>query len=154
MKVFLILLLAVPTFAQITERYDKFKDTTIVQFNDGYIHGKAPNVRTIKFYAYYTFKSGEERHYRIMFSPLCRLLCFDQYRNLIFMADGERIEFGRGDYVVDRTRTDLNERIVFQTTKEELDKIASGKLVSFQLGRFEAELKEKQRQGIKELLTK
>lgn len=152
MKFLLILLFVLPTFAQVEARYDKFKDQTVVSFNDGYVIGKDAVHGRIKFYAYYVEKKGE-REYFLRFTDTNHLrLKFDDRRNLIFLVLGERIDFGKGGYNVTNEKYGLKESMTFPATKGDLELIARSPKVEFQLGTFEAELSEKQKQGVKELL--
>jgi hypothetical protein len=158
MKILLILLLAVPCYSQITTRYDKFKDASITTFSDGWVHAKTAHdgVR-LKFYAYYTHPGQVKRdeQYWLMFSNYCRLDCMGRGNNLIFLVDGNRMALGAGQYGLENLRAPLGlqERLLYSISREELDSIANAKEVSFQLGKFETELSEKQKAGIKELLS-
>lgn len=147
MRFLLLLIFVMPAYSQIEVKYDKFKDASIVSFDGG-------RVGIAKFHAYYTFKGERpsEPDYWLMFSASCPRLCFVKERTLIFLADGERIELGRGHYDYN-PRAVRDERVIYSITKAQIEALASGRDVSFQLGRFEAELTEKQKKGIKELLS-
>lgn len=143
-----LLVLSIPTFAQVvTERHDKFKDITTFSYSGGYLNSKG--IANVKFYAYYV---KETKGYWLRFIRTGQRLVFDDRRSLIFLIDGQHTDFAAPVYDIDNESRSLKETLTFLATRQVLEDIANGRNVQFQLGTLEAELSEKQKKGVKELL--
>ncbi len=148
MKYLLILVLVGGAYAQdITTRYDKFKDASVVT--------SASRVGLGYFYAYYTYPGqiapqANDQFY-LMFTGRCGRQC-NRAREVTFLVDGERIVIS-GAYELITDRVGLEERAAFAIARADLDRLASAEKVEFRWGRIEGELRDKQKRGMKELLT-
>lgn len=157
MKFLLILLLAIPTFAQVKTDYDKFKDQTIVasetvrlgKRNDGLsmavkgLH-KGEKLLTGDLHSYLVFWSS---------SPSWRFL---NSRDLIFLADGERISLGKGSHSGDVSGSHyvhVTETLIYNITREDLEKLAKAASVEMKLGYIETKLDVMDARGFKDILT-
>ena len=146
-------LLIVPAYGQITTKYDKFKDVTLVAYRDDINVKSKTELKQFKFWAYYN-EGGGKRSYFISFDASCRLLCLDDNRRLIFLTETERFEFGNGSYKLDNTKYGLEERLTYAITKDELEAIAASPEIEFQIGKYEGKFSTKQKRDLKEFLAK
>ena len=152
----LILLLAAAVFGQTQTqklpkefaiKYDKFKDETDVSFYDfgssllpsgttttvGFIHpGNTLQQDSKEFYLFFS-KSG------------CSGFCFHD-PSFILLIDGERV-------IVSNRSDVLSDSVLFFVDRSILSRIASAKLVEYQVGRFEGAWKEKNIAKFKTLLN-
>ncbi len=148
-------------------RYDKFEDLTLARFSGnnlvtsgeqfGAMLGKAMGgssdprgIPVLLLGAGFVF-SGDTlkeapKDYLIYFDYSGESWAFLKSSKLIFLVDGERIQFGDGE--VDRTikRQGVTEIIGFKASKEDLLKIGNGKSVELKIGSLARELKPEQAQ--------
>lgn len=150
----LVALLAFPSFAQ-TARYDKFKDITFISADEariGHVRMEAkalhPGEKLVK--------SGDLQCY-LVFRSSSRSWLFLRSRDLIFLADGERIALGAGSHDGDVSSARYNsvgvtERMIYTITRADLEKLVAAKSLEMKLGYLEAKLEEKDKKGMQEIL--
>jgi hypothetical protein len=148
-------------------RYDKFEDMTVARFSGnnlvtsgeqfGALLGKAMagssdprGVPMLLLGAGFIF-SGDTlkespKDYIIYFDYSGESWAFIKSSKLIFLVDGERIQFGDGE--ADRTikKQGVAEIIGFRASKDDLLKIGNGKSVELKIGSLARKLKSEQAQ--------
>ena len=148
-------------------RYDKFEDLTLVRFSGnnlvtsgeqfGALLGKAMagssdprGVPMLLLGAGFIFTGDtlkeSPKDYLIYFDYSGESWAFLKSSKLIFLVDGERIQFGEGE--VDRTikKRGVAEIIGFKALRADLLKIGSGKSVELKIGSLARKLKSEQAQ--------
>lgn len=144
MKFLLILLLTFPTFAQVTTKYDKFKDETLIE-SDSLRIGRV--VLTVK--ALHKGQKADDAQLYLVFRSSSRSWLFLRSHELVFLADGERIEV-RGSHDGRVTGAGVVETMVYSIDRAELEKLANALSLEMKLGFYESKLKD--RKGMKEIL--
>jgi len=158
--------------------YDKFKDYTVVAVkpmnllsamesgaasfartlgNGPYHTGPTINVPTqLALTAAFGFKGtrlNEQPHFGFIFITDSADWRFLKDHKLYALIDGERLELGEGQHDGDVYLGGVKEEMIFELTREQLEKFANGKSVEIQLGGFPRKLKSEQIEKLKTLLS-
>ena len=159
MKFLLLLLFAVPAFAQ-TVTYDKFGDNTSVRtesvrtpvFMNGSLF-----MATSCLHKGITLADIDDLHCSLVFRSSSRSWQFLKSRELIFLADNERINLGEGSHDGDVSRSryssGVTERMTYKVSRSDLEKLAKASLVEIKLGYAVGRLDPKDLKGIKDVLA-
>lgn len=150
MKILLLtLLLALPTFAQITTRYDKFKDRTIVKSEERYVSAG------LKLTATAIFKGetkGDDITCYLLFQTGGRTWKFLDNNELIFLADGERIPLrGRHDGEVSSRYASVSEAMLYAIRPDDLAKLAKASSLEMKIGSSVVKYGEKDKKPLIEM---
>jgi hypothetical protein len=153
--------------------YDRFEDVTSVYYNGFELMGfgesvagilsqgsKSEEPPSLELKAGFAFKTNKlttnvEKIY-LAFTSSDTEWRFLKNRELIAIADNERIRFGEGDRDSDvkiGTGFALRESLAFTLTREELRKISNAKSLEIKIGGREQTLKDKHKQMLKDMLA-
>lgn len=140
--------------------YDKFKDKTTIQFGWFNVSGSKENQSNAFFlsfgaaFAYAGQAPAQPENYTLWFSSSTSKWAFLDRRHLIFLVDGERIDIGDGNRsgkVSSGRYVSVTEAMSYVISATVFQKIANGKSVEFQLGKFTAALKAEHTQMLKDI---
>ena len=151
MKILLFLLLALPAYPQVKVNYDKFKDQTIITSDGAHI---TPSLRMV-VKALHKGTHADDVQYFLLFQSFGKEWKYLKNHGLIFLADGDRIEFGNGwhDGKVSSSRyVNVEEVMTYRISKEDLERFSNSSSLELKLGFTEAKLGERDKKGLKEML--
>ena len=129
-----------------SSKYDKFKDLTTISRKGSIIRAakgsKESRVAAIYFNPVLSHQGQTLQRnvqaFSLVFrsvSMLCRTWCFHGNSNLIVLADGERLHLGDGFW--DGSAGSTTEIMSYTISRTDLEKLATAKVIEFQLGNFE-----------------
>lgn len=140
--------------------YDKFKDKTTVFFR-AYFIDRTKNsksaVKRITFGAGFSFtgqKLENVDEFIFVFESYENKWSFLDNYSLIFLVDGNKITFkGNRNGEISRFGNTVTETLTYSVSRKDFEVIANSKVSEFQLANFEAELKDKPKQMVKNMLA-
>lgn len=150
LPILILLVAAVSGFGQqktpkeIKVEYDKFKDKTEVSVWN--YHESSP----LRLYAVFTFKGekmlqdASEFYLYFIGGRRCSGFCFNGDVGAIFLIDGQRVTLPE--------RRVLSDEFILTVDRELFTRIATARLVEFQIGEFEVKWKDKSTALFKKLL--
>ncbi len=143
------------TEADVNDKYDRFKDVTIVSTSKMLVRG---NKRSIRAYAEYSFagktQKKPEKVSLYFYASAARPLFREDSLELNFLVDDKRISFGEMKLAdEEKTKTTTKQTVVFTMPYETFEQIANGKKVEFQIGTLEYKLTDVHLEAFRKLLT-
>jgi hypothetical protein len=143
------------TQADVGDKYDRFKDVTIVSTSKMLVHGSKRSIRT---YADYNFAGKTpkkpEKISLYFYASAARPVFREDDLELNFLVDDKRVPIG-GIKVADedKTKTTIKQTLVVSVPYEVFEQIANAKKVEFQIGTLEYKLTDIHLEGFKKLLA-
>ena len=143
------------TKANVSDKYDRFKDITIISTSKMLVRG---NKRSIRTYAEYSFAGKTQKKpekvslyfYASAASPLFR----EDNIELNFLVDDKRVSLGKMKLAdEEKTKTTTKQTAVVAMPYETFEQIANGKKVEFQIGTLEYKLTNVHLEAFRKLLT-
>lgn len=137
------------------EKYDRFKDRTVVSTSKMRIKGKKRSIRT---YAEYDFAGKTQTKpeniilyfYGSATSPIFR----EDNLELNFLVDGKRVSIGKMDFVDEEKRkTIIRQTVSVSIPYETFNQIVNGKKVEFQIGNLEYTLTDEHLEAFRKFLS-
>lgn len=143
------------TEADVNDKYDRFKDLTMVSTSRMLVRGTKHSIR---IYAEYSFKEkAQKKPERIslyFYASATRPLFRDADLELNFLVDDKRVPLGELRLVdEERTKTATKQTVVVSLPYEIFVQIANGKRVEFQIGKLDYKLTDIHLETFRKLLT-
>lgn len=143
------------TEADINDKYDRFKDITLVSTSKMLVRG---NKRSIRTYAEYNFAGKTQKKpdkvTLYFYASAARPLFREDDLELNFLVDGKRVPLGELRLAdEEKTKTATKQTIIVTMPYETFAQIANGKKVEFQIGTLEYKLTDIHLEAFKKLLT-
>ncbi len=143
------------TEADIVNKYDRFKDVTIVSTSKMLVRG---NKRSIRTYAEYNFagktQKKPEKVSFYFYASAARPLFREDDLQLNFLVDNKRISLGEAKLAdEEKTKTVTKQTVVVTMSYETFEQIANGEKAEFQIGTLEYKLTNVQLDAFRKLLA-
>ena len=143
------------TVADVNDKYDRFKDITIVSTSRILLRS---NKRSIRTYAEYNFKGKTqkkpERVTLYFYASAARPLFREDDLGLNFLVDDKRVPLGQLRLAdEEKTKTATIQTVSISLPYETFAQIANGKKVEFQIGTLEYKLTDVHLEAFRKLLT-
>lgn len=143
------------TNTDVSDKYDRFKDVTIIATSKMPVRG---NKRSIRTYAEYNFKGKNqikpEKISLYFYASAARPLFREDNLELNFLVDEKRIPMGEMRLAdEEKTKTTTKQTIAISIPYETFMQIAAGKKVEFQIGNLEYKLTDTHLEAFKKLLA-
>lgn len=143
------------TETDITDKYDRFKDLTIISTSKMLVRG---NKRSIRTYADYNFAGKTQtkpENVSLYFSAsAARPIFREDNLELNFLVDGKRISLGEMKLAdEEKTKTRTKQTVTVTMSYETFEQIAKGAKVEFQIGDLEYKLTDVQLEAFRKLLS-
>jgi hypothetical protein len=143
------------TEIDVIDKYDRFKDVTIVSTSKMLVRG---NKRSIRTYAEYNFagktQKKPERVSLYFYASAARPLFREDDLELNFLVDDKRVSLGELKLAdEEKTKTATKQTITITMPYETFGQIANGKKAEFQIGTLEYKLTDKHLEAFRKLLT-
>jgi hypothetical protein len=142
------------TEADVSDKYDRFKDITIISTSKMLVRGK----RSIRAYAEYNYagknQTKPEKVTLYFYVSASRPLFREDDLELNFLVDDKRVSLGKMRLAEEeKTRTLVKQTISISMPYETFEQIANGKKVEFQIGTLEYKLTDVHLEAFRKLLT-
>lgn len=143
------------TETDVNDKYDRFKDVTVISTTKMLVRG---NKRSIRTYAEYSFagktQKKPEKVSLYFYASAARPLFREDNLELNFLVDDKRISLGEMKLAdEEKTKTTTKQTVVFTMPYETFEQIANGKKVEFQIGTLEYKLTDIHLEAFRKLLT-
>lgn len=141
--------------AAITDKYDRFKNITVVGTSQMALRG---DKRSIRIRAEYTFNGKTpvkpEKVFLYFFASSARPLFREDDLQLNFLVDGERLPAGTMRLSdEEKTKSTIRQVIVIDLSFETFSRITNAKIVEFQIGNLEYKFTDTHLDAFKKLLS-
>ncbi len=143
------------TEAEVNNKYDRFKDVTIVSTSKMLVRGSK---RSIRAYAEYNFagktQKKPEKVLLYLYASAARPLFREDSLELNFLVDDKRVPIGEMKLSdEEKTKTATKQTLVISLPYETFEQIANAKKAEFQIGALEYKLTDVHLEAFRKLLT-
>ena len=144
------------TTAEITDKYDRFKDVTIVRTSRMLLRGGRRSIRTFAEYSFAGKNTSKPEKLSLYFYASSARAVFQvDDLELNFLVDDERVALGAMRLVdEEKTKSTIRQTIVVVVPFDTFARIANGKKVELQIGTLEYKLTDKHLDAFRRLLAR
>ncbi|MGA9995982.1 MAG: hypothetical protein WBP93_11245 [Pyrinomonadaceae bacterium] len=144
------------TTAEITDKYDRFKDVTVVRTSRMLLRGGRRSIRTSAEYSFAGKTPMKPEKVSLYFhASAARPIFREDDLELNFLVDGERIAAGNMRLSdEEKTKSTVRQTVLVNLPYETFARIANGKRVELQIGTLEYKMTDTHLDAFKQLLAR